>query len=114
MPIAAWAGIVIADIVMRRRDYSEADLYNPGGRYGNVRIWPLALLALSTVIGWGLVTNTNAGWLKWQGYLLQAFGFGGRHGTWATASIGVVIALALGFAGTLLTRGRVKAQEQHG
>ncbi len=111
VPIAAWAGIVIADIAMRRRDYAELDLYNRDGRYGSVRIWPLALLGLSTLIGWGLVTNTNAGWLKWQGYLLGPFGLGGKHGSWAAASIGVVVALILGFVGTLLTRNQVRAQE---
>lgn len=112
VPIAAWAGIVIADILMRRRDYAERDLYNPRGRYGNVRIWPMALLTLSTVIGWGLVTNSGATWLTWQGYLLGPLGFGGKNGSWATASIGVVIALGLGFVGTLLTRSQVRAQEQ--
>ena len=111
VPIAAWAGIVIADILMRRRDYSELDLYNRRGRYGSVRIWPLMLLLVSTAIGWGLVTNTAAGWLKWQGYLLGPFGLGGKHGTWEFASIGVVIALILGFVGTLLTWNQIRAQE---
>jgi len=41
-----------------------------------------------TIIGWGLVTNTSASWLKWQGYLLGPFGLGGktapgRSPTWA-------------------------------
>lgn len=36
VPIAAWCGIMLADIALRRRDYAEADLYRPSGRYGDV------------------------------------------------------------------------------
>src|SRR5215208_294335 len=73
VPIAAWCGIVLADLLLRRRDYAEADLYDPRGRYGSVPPVPLALLVLGSVLGWGLVTNTYASWLTWQGYLLEAF-----------------------------------------
>src|SRR5229473_2776225 len=38
VPIAAWCGIMLADILLRRRDYSEPDLYTPAGRYGDVRL----------------------------------------------------------------------------
>ena len=72
VPIAAWCGIMLADIALRKRDYAEAELFDPRGRYGSVQPVPLALLVLGTVLGWGLVTNTFAGWLDWQGYLLEA------------------------------------------
>jgi purine-cytosine permease-like protein len=112
VPIAAWCGIMLADLALRRRDYADADLYNPAGRYGDVR-WPaVALMVAGTVIGWGLVVNTSASWLKWQGYLLGPFGLGGKSGTWAFANLGVVIALAVTFAGWLvLGRRPVAAQE---
>ncbi len=58
VPIAGWAGIFIADILLRRKNYSEADLYNPKGRYGNVRWLAIMLIVLGTAIGWGLVINT--------------------------------------------------------
>ena len=112
VPVAAWCGIVLADLLLRRRDYAEADLYDPRGRYGAVPPVPLALLVLGTVLGWGLVTNTYASWLTWQGYLLEAFGLGGRDGNWAFANLGVLVALVVGFAGTLLLRrGAVRRQE---
>jgi hypothetical protein len=57
------------------------------------------------------VTNTSADWLKWQGYLLEPFGLGGREGAWAYANLGVLLALALGFLVTLSTRRRIRAQE---
>ena len=60
VPIAAWCGIFVAEVALRRRDYAEADLYDPAGRYGNVRWVPIGLIVLGTVLGWGLVTNTFA------------------------------------------------------
>ena len=112
VPIAAWCGIMLADIALRKRDYAEDDLYDPRGRYGSVQPIPLALLVVGTVLGWGLVTNTFAGWLDWQGYLLEPFGLGGKDGDWAFANLGVLVAFLIGLLGTLALRGSaVRAQE---
>jgi purine-cytosine permease-like protein len=112
VPVAAWCGIILADLILRHRDYDEHDLYQPRGRYGDIALVPLLLTVGGTALGWGLVTNTAAGWLKWQGYLLSPFGLGGKTGAWSGANLGVLVALVLGFVGTLLlTRGRVRAQE---
>ena len=112
VPIAAWAGIMLADLLLRRRDYAEPELYDPRGRYGSVQPVPLLLLATGTALGWGLVTNGLASWLTWQGYLLGPLGLGGREGSWAYANLGVLLALAVGFLGTLALRGAaVRAQE---
>jgi purine-cytosine permease-like protein len=111
VPVAAWCGVMLADVLLRRRDYAERDLFDPAGRYGDVRPGPIALVLVATALGWGLVTNTAAGWLAWQGYLLEPFGLGGRDGSWAYANLGVLVALVLGFVVTLLTRHRVRAQE---
>ncbi|MEU8222697.1 cytosine permease [Kribbella sp. NPDC048915] len=97
VPIAAWCGIMLADIASRRRDYDEDDLYRPSGRYGDIRWLPVLTMLVATGIGWGLVTNSLASWLTWQGYLLGAFGLGGKDGTWAFANLGVLVALVLGF-----------------
>ena len=112
VPIAAWCGIMLADIALRRRDYAEADLYNPRGRYGDIRWFPAGVIVVGTVIGWGLVTNTNASWLTWQGYLLGPFGLGGKTGAWQYANLGVLVALVIGFVATLaFSRSAVHAQE---
>ena len=112
VPVAAWAGVVLADVALRRRDYAEPELYEPDGRYGDVRWSAVALVVVATVLGWGLVTNANAAVLTWQGYLLGPFGLGGREGAWAYANLGVLVALAVGFLGTVvLERGRIRAQE---
>jgi NCS1 family nucleobase:cation symporter-1 len=112
VPIAAWCGVFVADIALRRRDYSERDLFSRHGRYGDVRWLPVALIVVATVLGWGLVTNTMASWLSWQGYLLGPLGLGGVNGGWAYANLGVIVALVLGFVGYLLFgRQAVRAQE---
>jgi purine-cytosine permease-like protein len=101
VPIAAWCGIMLADIALRRRDYAEPELYDRTGRYGDVRWLAVGLVVVGSALGWGLVTNTFANWLTWQGYLLSPFGLGGKSGAWAFANIGVLLALVLGFVGTL-------------
>jgi purine-cytosine permease-like protein len=112
VPIAAWCGILLADIALRRSDYSEPELYDPRGRYGDIRPLPLALIVIGTGIGWGLVTNGSASWLTWQGYLLGPFGLGGKAGAWAFANLGVLVALVIGFLGVLLLgRPAIRAQE---
>jgi purine-cytosine permease-like protein len=115
VPIAAWCGIMLADIALRRRDYAEADLYRPSGRFGDIRLLPLAVVVVSTALGWGLVTNALASWLTWQGYLLSPFGLGGKTGSWAAANLGVLVALAIGFVVTLVFgRRHIRAQEAVG
>ena len=70
----------------------------------------LVLLVIGALVGWGLVTNSFARWLGWQGYLLGPIG--GREGSWAYANLGVLAALLIGFVGTiLLGRRAVRAQE---
>ena len=46
VPIAAWCGVFLADFVLRRRDYSDADLHDRRGRYGDVRAVPILLVVV--------------------------------------------------------------------
>ena len=51
----------------------------------------LALLVVGTVLGWGLVTNTLAGWLDLAGLPARArSGSAARTGAWAYANLGVL------------------------
>ena len=112
VPIAAWAGIVMADIVLRRRDYDEPALFDSRGRYGDVSWFSVGLMLVCSLVGWGLVTNTSADWLQWQGYLLGPLGLGGKEGDWAYAGLGVLVSLVLSFgAYAVLRRGTVRGQE---
>lgn len=111
VPVAVWSAIFVADVVLRKRDYVEADLFSETGRYGRVNPIAIALVAIGSIVGWGFVTNTFAGWLNWQGYFMGAIG--GKEGQWAYANVGVIFALLIGFFGYLLLgRARIKAQER--
>ena len=111
VPVAVWSAIFVADVVLRKRDYVEADLFSETGRYGRVNPIAIALVAIGSIVGWGFVTNTFAGWLNWQGYFMGAIG--GKEGQWAYANVGVIFALLIGFFGYLLLgRSRIKAQER--
>jgi purine-cytosine permease-like protein len=108
VPMAAWCGVFLADLLVRRRDYDEAALYTAQGRYGAVG-WPAVLvMAVSTVIGWGLVVEPyGSKGLGWLGYFLD------KNSDWAGAGLGVPLALALGFLGYLaLGTARVRAHER--
>ena len=109
--IAAWGGIMLADIALRRKDYDEPSLFMPSGRYGSVNWGAVASLIVGSLVGWGLVVNASASWLSWQGYLLGPLG--GREGDWAGANIGILLAMVVGFVGYWATSaGRVREQEK--
>jgi hypothetical protein len=72
-------------------------------------------MVAGSVVGFGLVVNSFASWLSWQGYLLGPFGLGGKSGIWASANLGVIVALAIAFVGWLLLgRPAVRRQEALG
>ena len=126
VPLAAWAGIMIADITLRKRDYDDDDLFDARGRYGAFDWVSIGTMVVASVIGWGLVVNSfaqDAAWNNWQGYLLGPLGLGTYvpegegapywEGNWPYSNIGVLLALALGFLVTLVARrGTVRRQEE--
>ena len=124
VPMASWAGILIADIVTRKRPYDELALFEARGRYGAFDWVSIGTMVAATVIGWGLVINQFAGdapWANWQGYLLEPLGLGARtvvdgveqwDGVWPWANLGVLLALVLSFVVTLIARrGTIARQE---
>ncbi|WP_144874427.1 cytosine permease [Microbacterium sp. 1.5R] len=114
VPLASWAGILIADILRRRADYDEAALFDSRGRYGAWDWTSIGTMVVASVIGWGFVVNSFADaapWNNWQGYLLPLIG--GKEGEWAYANLGVFFALVLSFVVTWFARaGRIRRQEQ--
>jgi len=112
VPMAAWCGVFLADLLMRRRDYDEPSLYTSRGIYGSFRLSAVVFLVLGTAVGWGLVivTTGQSKGLTWLGYLMDGvtinghtYGdLGGTDGPWAFANLGVPIALAIGFVGYLV------------
>lgn len=110
VPVAVWSAIFVADVLLRKKAYSESDLFNPRGIYGSVNKGSIALMFVGSAIGWGFVTNTFAPWLEWQGYFLGLIG--GKEGPWAYSNIGVIFALVFGFVGHIvLARRKIHSQE---
>jgi purine-cytosine permease-like protein len=115
VPLAGWAGIMIADIALRKADYDDAALFDARGRYGAVDWISVGTLIGVSAIGWGLVVNAfadDASWNNWQGYLLGPLGLGGKDGAWAFANLGVLAALVLGFVVTYLARRSTVARQE--
>ena len=110
VPVATWSAIFVADVVMRKKPYSESDLFDNRGIYGSVNKKSIALMMIGTIIGWGFVTNTFASWLSWQGYFLDVIG--GKNGAWAYSNIGVIFALLIGFFGHVLLARKTIAQQE--
>ena len=107
VPIATWSAIFVADVLLRRENYNEADLYVKDGQYGSWNLSSIAVMVTGTIVGWGFVTNPFASWLQWQGYFLELVG--GKDGQWAGANLGVLFALIIGFIGYFVTaRKRLK------
>ena len=99
VPVAVWSGLFVADVLLRK-SYAEKELFDANGRYGAYNFKSIGLILFGTVIGWGLVTNSLASWLSWQGYLLTFVG--GKESQWAYANLGVIAALLIGFIGHIL------------
>jgi NCS1 family nucleobase:cation symporter-1 len=112
VPMSAWCGVFLADVLMRRRDYDVASLFSARGVYGSFRLSAVLFMALGTWVGWGLVIDTTGvgKHLGWLGYFLDGvtvnghtyLDLGGKDGAWAFANLGVPVALGIGFVGYLV------------
>lgn len=113
VPITAWCGVFLADLLLRRQPYAEADLYTTRGRYGAVNPIALGSMVVACVVGFGLVVNTYSDAFHWQGYLLEPFGLGPKwDGNWTYANLGILAAFVIGFVGQYVgSRTRVRTQE---
>ncbi len=110
VPVATWSAIFVADVILRKRDYAEADLFDSQGRYGSWNLSSTLILIVGSIVGFGFVTNQLASWLTWQGYFLGVLG--GKSGAWAYSNIGILFALLIGFFGHLIFGFRkIKKQE---
>jgi len=94
VPMAAWAGIFGAEMMIRNRGFNSQSLIQRGGVYPDVNWVNLAMLVVSTVIGFGLTTATVS-WLSWQGYLFSIAGVP-LTSDLAGSDLGVFAALLLG------------------
>lgn len=94
VPIAAWAGIFAAEMMIRNKRFVSQALVKRGGVYGDVRWVNLSMLIVASGIGFGLTTATVS-WLSWQGYLFEILGIP-LSSDLAATDLGVFAALLLG------------------
>ncbi|MFM9918230.1 cytosine permease [Lacisediminihabitans sp. H27-G8] len=94
VPVAAWAGIFSAEMILRRRRFDTKSLLARGGIYRDVNWLNLSMLVVASVIGWGLTSASLTG-LGWQGYLFRAAGVRLSSALGSTDA-GVLVSLALG------------------
>jgi len=94
VPVAAWAGIFSAEMILRRRRFDTRSLLARGGIYPDVSWLNLGMLVVASVIGFGFTSATIVG-LRWEGYLFTAVGVP-VSSTLGGTDLGVLVSLALG------------------
>jgi purine-cytosine permease-like protein len=94
VPVAAWAGMFAAEIMIRNRRFDSLSLLRRGGVYATVR-WS-NLIALVVIAGVGLgLTSATIPWLSWEGFLFPPLGIS-LGSQLAATDLGVFVALLLG------------------
>ena len=94
VPVAAWAGIFAAEMMIRRRHFDTDSLLRPGGVYPSVNWVNFTMLFVASALGFAF-TSAAVNWLSWQGYGFVLLGIPVR-GEVGTSDLGVLIALAVG------------------
>lgn len=104
VPVAAWAGLFGAEVIIRSRFASVLDsdsLLHRGGVYPAVRWVNLIGFVLISAAGFGLTSAALPG-LDWQGYLFPLLGLAGDD-LLTASDVGVLVALVLGLLLPLAT-----------
>ena len=108
VPVAAWSGIFITDVLIRRIAYHEISLSRGYGFYKSVNVVNIAGWAISTAIGFGLIYSNQPGF-AWTGYLAD---FMVNTEFWAATSFGIIIAFSVScLLPVLFGIPRIKRQE---
>lgn len=101
VPVAAWAGIFAAEMMIRRRGFDGEALLRSGGIYPAVRWVNFLGLLVITALGFGLTSAALPG-LDWQGYLFPYLPLADGDPL-LTSDVGVLVALGLGILLPLIT-----------
>jgi purine-cytosine permease-like protein len=92
VPVAAWSGVFVSDVLIRRIAYHEVSLSRSYGFYKSVNATNVAGWFIAVFLGWGLMKSDLVE-LQWLGYLS---GYASNSLFWAVSNFGIVIAFALG------------------
>lgn len=108
IPVAAWSGIFVSDILIRRIAYHEISLSRAYGFYKAVNWVNLSAWVIASALGYGLIYSDQIGF-GWTGYLADLMV---NQEFWATTSFGLIIAFAFGSLIPVLAGiPRIKRQE---
>lgn len=94
VPIAAWAGIFGAEMMIRSKGFDAQGLLKRGGVYADFHWVNFAMLMVASAMGFGL-TTASVVWLEWQGYLYGILGVP-LSSDLAASDLGVFVALIIG------------------
>jgi purine-cytosine permease-like protein len=109
IPVAAWAGIFISDVLIRRIAYHEISLSRGYGFYKSVNVVNIIAWAVATAVGLGFTYIEQAG-VTWTGYIADQLV---NQEFWATTSFGIIITFAFAsLVPVLFGIPRIKKQEQ--
>jgi len=109
VPVAAWAGIFISDVLIRRIAYHEISLSRGYGFYKSVNVVNVIAWAVATAVGLGLTYVEQVGF-TWTGYIADQLV---NQEFWATTSFGIIITFAFAsLVPVLFGIPRIKKQEQ--
>jgi hypothetical protein len=92
VPVAAWSGIFVSDVLIRRIAYHEVSLSRSYGFYKGANLTNLIGWVFAVIVGWGLLPS-NLVEFQWLGFLSD---FSSNQEFWSQSNFGVVIAFAIG------------------
>jgi len=108
VPVAAWSGIFVSDVLIRRIAYHEVSLSRSYGFYKRVNWVNVAGWAFSVLIGYGLL-KSDLKEFQWIGYFSN---FASNSEFWRQGNLGLVIAFAFSLLFPVLFGiPRIKKQE---
>ena len=108
VPVAAWSGIFVTDVLIRRIAYHEISLSRGYGFYKSVNWVNLSGWVIATALGFGLIYSDQSGF-GWTGYVADATV---NQEFWSTTNFGIIIAFAFGsLLPVVLGIPRIKRQE---
>ena len=108
IPVAAWAGIFISDILIRRIAYHEISLSRSYGFYKAANWVNLSAWLVASAAGFGF-TYINQPGFAWSGFIVEQLV---NQDFWKSTSFGIVIAFAFAsLVPVVLGIPRIKRQE---
>jgi hypothetical protein len=92
VPVGAWSGIFLSDVLIRRIAYHEVSLSRGYGFYKSINFVNLFGWVGAVILGWGLLGSQLIEF-QWLGYIAKATA---NFEFWSQSHFGVVIAFAVG------------------